>query len=490
MSTTLTTAKAVRAVIFANEQNNLLYPYTDAPAPGLLPVLTKPILDYQIELLERSGFEQCILICHKKHEDVYASWIEDSKDAGNAFDVELLVTSEWSSGDALRELVKSKKFALDSDVLVLPSDLISTEPLSKFLAYHHYKRSAVTMMLIQQPDEPEMEPEKRSKSGKKIESKSTGPVIIDPRLDDPDIPLYIGLEEETNRLCLLRELDEENSLSFHKNILHSLSQFTLFTNFRSPSIYILSREALQLMVCKQNIDTFDLLAQFLVGMQFVQNENPIVNNNQDEEIDTTNTDKKKTKKDKNETSFLENNSCFAFIPPKTSLILRSDNMAAYTFLNKILFQPTLPPHWYISRPHNYLPDIQQRLLIEAKSATPEVEPAPTTPTPENGPQQGKGKAQKQNNKKADNKKPAINGWFGQESTWSEGTIISNSVIGRHCRIGKNAILKDCVLMDYVTVMDGAKVDSTIVGTRSSIAARAEVKGEAVPVETTEFGKSS
>jgi hypothetical protein len=45
-------------------------------------------------------------------------------------------------------------------------------------------------------------------------------------------------------------------------------------------------------------------------------------------------------------------------------------------------------------------------------------------------------------------------------------------------------------MDYVTVMDGAKVDSTIVGTRSSIAARAEVKGEAVPVETTEFGKSS
>ncbi|CAN0543187.1 unnamed protein product, partial [Ectocarpus sp. 8 AP-2014] len=53
-----------QAVILACEDGKRLYPLTqDVPAP-LLPVLNKPLLHYQLELLEKAGYTGT-LTCRK-----------------------------------------------------------------------------------------------------------------------------------------------------------------------------------------------------------------------------------------------------------------------------------------------------------------------------------------------------------------------------------------------------------------------------------------
>ncbi|CAN0493708.1 unnamed protein product, partial [Laminaria digitata] len=70
----------VQAVVLACGDGRRLYPLTqDCPAP-LLPVLNKPLLHYQLELLEKAGYTaEALLVCSRvteagvsKYKETYA----------------------------------------------------------------------------------------------------------------------------------------------------------------------------------------------------------------------------------------------------------------------------------------------------------------------------------------------------------------------------------------------------------------------------------
>eukprot|EP00461_Guttulinopsis_vulgaris_P003542 UN03543 len=153
----LKTAKAFKAIILAGGIENSLYPYHQTPQKSLLTILNKPLIQYQIELLERSGFDSSIIICSEDQEEELTSYIEQYKStADSQFAVRIVSTQSTSVCDALRELTliknRAKRIVLDCDFVILPCDLISTESLSKLCSYHHHKRATMTMILTQPPN--------------------------------------------------------------------------------------------------------------------------------------------------------------------------------------------------------------------------------------------------------------------------------------------------------------------------------------------------
>ncbi|KAJ1978853.1 Translation initiation factor eIF-2B subunit gamma [Dimargaris cristalligena] len=57
----------------------------------------------------------------------------------------------------------------------------------------------------------------------------------------------------------------------------------------------------------------------------------------------------------------------------------------------------------------------------------------------------------------------------------ERTSVKKSVIGAHCVIGKNVKIVNSVLMDYITVEDGAKLDGCVICNNAKIQAKAQLK---------------
>ncbi|KAG8704030.1 hypothetical protein FRC08_002489 [Ceratobasidium sp. 394] len=60
-------------------------------------------------------------------------------------------------------------------------------------------------------------------------------------------------------------------------------------------------------------------------------------------------------------------------------------------------------------------------------------------------------------------------------TVEERASIKRSVIGEHCRIGKNVKITGCVVMDHVEIAEGAKLENCIVGRQCQIGERANLK---------------
>ena len=556
MSSALKTSKAFKAVILANENSNTLYPFHEEPAPGLLPILTKPILEYQFELLQRSGFDQCTIICcdedEKALEEFSTSFCNSTDKSFNVRIISTNTREQIPAADALRMVTTMKgrvkdKITLDCDFLIIPADFFSTESLTKLLAYHHYKRATMTMMMVQPPPQQPapVKDDKKGKDGKKVDDKKKGgkpetkgqppgKKLIDPRLEPAENPLYVGIDADDGRVCVLREVDPDVDFEIHKSILQQVTSFTLHTNLRSPSVYVFAREALQLLHDYGDIESLDVLAQFLVGMQFAQDDdatdshplpeplslepmtsfsrNPTASfyyksgprdENESAAVDSVATSSdliydditsttaesfKTAKEDKTGTQrpkfSIDRLTCYAFIPPPTALTLRADTITAYNFLNKQLAQPeeTLPKEWLqLNRPMNNLQEIQDRLARDAREnrmAAAEAAPA-ETPEPEQG---AKGKAAKAKAAKGQPQQPRTTltgGWFAEGAVPEQGVMIINSIVGRHCRIEKNAVVKDSILMDYVTIREGAKVESCIIGPDAVIEAGAEIKDNEV-----------
>ncbi|TVY71429.1 putative translation initiation factor eIF-2B subunit epsilon [Lachnellula suecica] len=58
--------------------------------------------------------------------------------------------------------------------------------------------------------------------------------------------------------------------------------------------------------------------------------------------------------------------------------------------------------------------------------------------------------------------------LGKGTSVGDGSVISNSIIGRGCQIGKNVTIKDAYIWDDVVIGDGSKIDRAIIANEASI----------------------
>ncbi|KAK8846815.1 hypothetical protein IAR55_005903 [Kwoniella newhampshirensis] len=65
--------------------------------------------------------------------------------------------------------------------------------------------------------------------------------------------------------------------------------------------------------------------------------------------------------------------------------------------------------------------------------------------------------------------------IGEGSRVGEKASIKKCIIGRHCNIGKGAKLTGCVLWDFVTIEENARIENTIICSNSRIGEKSQVK---------------
>jgi len=118
----------------------------DIPKP-MMPVLGKPLLQYQIELLKKHGFEQVWLIVGHLHEQI-EDYFKDGQDFGISIQYYVEEQPLGTVGG-----IKSLENVLDHTFLVLYGDVMIDMDLDRLLAFHE-KKSAEATLVVHPNDHP------------------------------------------------------------------------------------------------------------------------------------------------------------------------------------------------------------------------------------------------------------------------------------------------------------------------------------------------
>ncbi|CAM9261058.1 unnamed protein product [Pylaiella littoralis] len=207
----------LQAVVLACEDGRRLYPLTqDCPAT-LLPVLNKPLLHYQLELLEKAGYTEALVVCSRITEAGVFKYTETY--AGELTLELVVVNGSLDTAEVLRQ-VSGK---IRSDFLLLPGDLVCEEVLRDLAELHVSKSSDVTMVV---KEEAPIKDAKGRKTGR-------------PKRDEEDID-YVGLTRSGRLVVKLPKLFVEEALRIQKALLRRHETVTLSTTMQDVNVYVLA----------------------------------------------------------------------------------------------------------------------------------------------------------------------------------------------------------------------------------------------------------
>lgn len=132
------------ALIIAGGEGQRLRPHTHDRPKNMVPVLGRPIVDWQLEWLRDGGVTDAVLLCGYKAE-VLKEHLGDGSSHG--VNVQYSIEEEpLGRGGALKHgfpLVA----AGDEPVVACNGDILTHQPLADVVAYHREKGAAATVML-------------------------------------------------------------------------------------------------------------------------------------------------------------------------------------------------------------------------------------------------------------------------------------------------------------------------------------------------------
>lgn len=218
--------EAEQAVILASgtEGDNLGI-LTDELPPALLPVANRPLLSYQLELLEQArGFRQVLVLTFERWLSRLSTYI--SEHYKGLLQVELLVIpNDSTSADALRH-ISSK---LTRDFVLLPGDVISDVSFQHMADLHRLNRAAVTCLFKQSP------PRERVNGAVTKKAKE---------LDGID---FVGVDSEKRRLLYLEPSADcdKGTLGISQSLLRKEPHLRVHTDLTDAHVYIFSHWVLK-----------------------------------------------------------------------------------------------------------------------------------------------------------------------------------------------------------------------------------------------------
>ena len=92
-----------QVVILAGGQGQRMFPLTEASPKALLPVGNRPLLAYQVALLEKAGFSEAIVVTTEEHSKSLTQFLSTTSGNGVKMKLDLHVVETGSgTADALR----------------------------------------------------------------------------------------------------------------------------------------------------------------------------------------------------------------------------------------------------------------------------------------------------------------------------------------------------------------------------------------------------
>jgi len=135
----------MRAVILAGGEGKRLRPLTESVPKALLPVNSKPILQFIIEQLQREGFEDIHIAIGYKGE-----MIESYFDDGSSFGVNIYYSWEQQPLGTAGPL-RLVNLPADETVLTMNGDLLTEASLRDIYAFHQKHNPVLTVCSVSQP---------------------------------------------------------------------------------------------------------------------------------------------------------------------------------------------------------------------------------------------------------------------------------------------------------------------------------------------------
>ncbi|KAH9929545.1 UDP-3-O-glucosamine N-acyltransferase [Epithele typhae] len=443
---------------FGHELSPLTSDQGEEPSPkALLPIANKPMLEYPLSWLEKSGVSDVLLICPTSHRSAMSNYIQS--DVSSVFPTLRIDLQPYEESrdmaDGTCTLLRHFSSRIQSDFILLPCDFVPPPSLSlahllnKFRTETTHDGSIATACFYEahKPDK-----------GVTMEEwgiQPTNPPIV--------------FEEKKGTLLYVDTVDDADKngedFELRMSLLTQHPRTRLSSNFRDSHVYVCKRTVLDALSQKEHLDSFrEEFIPWLCKPQYQRTRrekyssvlSPVTNNislGQALKHSTlhapSHTDRLRHFTEGTETddehlrsvvpSPVEQDDEDA-VPPSLRVGLvahrasagfasRANNLHAYLELNRFFLGQT---------PYSLPSDPENRSLIDQKAQI------------------------------------SADSVIGRSTRVEERASIKRSVIGKHCVIGKMTKIVGCVLLDHCVIADGAKLDGCILGAGTKVGTKADL----------------
>uniref|UniRef100_F7ALR5 Translation initiation factor eIF2B subunit gamma n=1 Tax=Ornithorhynchus anatinus TaxID=9258 RepID=F7ALR5_ORNAN len=211
-----------QAVVMAVGGGSRMMDLTSSIPKPLLPVGNKPLIWYPLNLLERVGFEEVIVVTTKE--------VQKSLNPETKMKLDVVCIPEdadMGTADSLRHIHQKIK----TDVLVVSCDLVTDVALHEVVDLFRAHDATLSMLMKRGPDSTEPIPGQKGKK-KPVEQRD-----------------FVGVDDTGKRLLFMaNEADLDEELVIKRSILHKHPRIHFRTGLMDAHLYCLRKYVVDFLV--------------------------------------------------------------------------------------------------------------------------------------------------------------------------------------------------------------------------------------------------
>nr|XP_033771766.1 translation initiation factor eIF-2B subunit gamma [Geotrypetes seraphini] len=410
---TMVAPTELQAVVMAVGGGSRMTELSCGTAKALLPVANKPLIWYLLNLLEREGFEEVIVVTTKEVQKLL------NPDRKLKLDIVCIADdADMGTADSLRHIHQKIK----GDVLVLSCDLITDAALHKVVDLFR-AHSATLSMLMWKANE-STEPVPGHKGKKPVEQRD-----------------FIGVDVTGKRLLFMaNEADLDNELVVKKSILQKHPRIHVKTSLLDAHLYCLRKSVVDFLVENKSITSLrSELIPYLIRKQF----SAPAFSEQDQE------DKEKSQKDTTSLdihSYLKKDQLLTEVQAKSCWNDHRGDMSEAYHGGKLRCYVHILEEGVCYRVNTLA------MYIEANRQVPKLLSVLCPEEPLLHPSA----------QITDRNLVGSDSVIGASTQVGEKTSISASVIGSTCVLKENVKITKCVIMNSVIIEEGCSIHRSII----------------------------
>uniref|UniRef100_A0A4W5Q9U6 Translation initiation factor eIF2B subunit gamma n=1 Tax=Hucho hucho TaxID=62062 RepID=A0A4W5Q9U6_9TELE len=256
----------LQAVLMAAGGGSRMMDLTYNTHKPLLPVGNKPLIWYPLNLLERVGFEEVIVITNKEVQKMISTDPKTKLDVKMKLDIVCIQEdADMGTADALRHIQQKIK----TDILVVSCDLITDAALHEVVDLFRAHDATLSMLMSKAHEFTETVPGQKGK-------KKTG--------EQRD---FVGVDGTGKRLLFMaNEADLDEGLVIRKSIMRKHPRMHIKTGLVDAHLYCLKKSVVDFLADNKSVSSIrGELVPYLVRKQFSKSMNsPNVNDEADQNL--------------------------------------------------------------------------------------------------------------------------------------------------------------------------------------------------------------
>lgn len=216
-----------QAIVLAGGKGSRMTELTAGQPKCLLPIANIPMIWYPLQILERSGFREAIVVVSELTKfDVLAS-LDKLGLKIKAEVVGIPEADDLGTADSIR-LIHEK---IRTDFLVISCDLITNIDILEILNLYRKHNASIAALMLPAP---------------KVQDDFVTPGPKNKQRPETDL---IGIDDNTGRLVFLASAsDFEETINFSQKLLRKHTSFTIHSKLMDAHLYVINKWILDFLV--------------------------------------------------------------------------------------------------------------------------------------------------------------------------------------------------------------------------------------------------